>query len=95
MLERDIQRKILAYIKTLPCCHCFKVAQGAYSVIGVSDIICCCNGKFVALEVKTPKGKPTKLQLKFLERITNTGGIASIVRNIDDVKEILKGVCDE
>jgi len=94
MLEKNIQRKILQYLKTLPCCHCFKVAQGAYSTAGISDIICCCDGKFVAIEVKNEKGRPTTLQTKFIETIIKCNGIAFIARSVDDVKNILKEVCN-
>jgi len=93
MLERTIQRRILAYLKTLPCCHCFKVAQGMYSTAGISDIICCCNGKFIAIEVKNEKGKPTALQVKFLNTIKQKGGVAMIARSVNDVKKL--NLCKE
>jgi hypothetical protein len=43
---------------------------------------------FTAIEVKTPKGKPTPEQLHFLKRVKELGGIAGIARSVDDVLAI-------
>ena len=90
MLEKTIQRKILTYLRSRNDCVAFKVAQGPYSQKGISDIICCCRGKFYAFEVKTVTGRATPLQKQFISRVNIAGGVASIVRSVDDVKAILE-----
>lgn len=45
-------------------------------------------GQFVAIEVKTPTGKPTKDQLNFNKQISDKGGIALIARDVDDIENI-------
>lgn len=45
---------------------------------------------FTAIEVKTPKGKPTPAQTKFIEIVRKFGGIGAIVRSVDDAVELLK-----
>lgn len=61
---------------------------------GIPDIICCCVGKFIAIEVKAGKGKTTALQDRELTAIHNNGGIALVINenNINTVKEIITWV---
>lgn len=67
----------------------FKVLGGAFSLAGIPDLVGCIDGRFVALEVKTDKGKPSKIQLYIIECIKNAGGIAGVVRSYDDVLDLL------
>lgn len=46
---------------------------------------------FTALELKTKKLQATKEQLNFIEQVKLSGGIAGIVRKIEDVQEIKNG----
>ena len=43
--------------------------------------------QFVAVEVKTAKGRTTARQKKFLDFVTRSGGFARVARNIDDLTE--------
>ena len=45
-------------------------------------------GQFIAVEVKTPAGRPTKDQLNFNQQINHKGGIALFARNIEDIESI-------
>jgi hypothetical protein len=40
---------------------------------------------FTAVEIKTEKGIVSPEQKIFLENVKNSGGIAKIIRNIDDI----------
>jgi hypothetical protein len=44
---------------------------------------------FLALEVKTPKGKPTEEQINFIQQVRKAGGIAGVVRSVEDVEALL------
>lgn len=46
---------------------------------GVPDLLCCINGKFVALEIKAEAGRVSALQAHQIEEITAAGGIAMTV----------------
>jgi len=93
LTEKKIQGNILKYLKkTVKEGHFFKIHQGRYAQIGIADILGCFRGRFVAFEVKRPKGKLTVLQNLFLEKIREAGGIAEKVCSVDDVKEILENV---
>lgn len=46
--------------------------------------------KFVALECKTETGRPTTDQIRFLENVSNAGGLASIVRSETEALALLR-----
>jgi Holliday junction resolvase len=87
MKESQIQNRIIKYLNGI----------GAYSIKtivtnrnGSPDLICCFKGRYVALEVKAEKGIISKLQEHNIKLIRKSGGIAAIVRSVDDVKKVLE-----
>lgn len=90
MLEKDIVAAILRHLKSVPECFAWKTHGGMYGTAGIPDIICCYRGWFLALEVKTPTGKLTRLQEITIERIRAAGGEAHKVISVTEVKGILK-----
>jgi len=65
--------------------------QARSSMKGISDIIGIHpdDGRLIALEVKTAKGRPTPEQKDFIYHINRSGGIAGIVRSVEDVIKLL------
>ncbi|MDE7104280.1 MAG: VRR-NUC domain-containing protein [Ruminococcus sp.] len=49
------------------------------------------DGKAVFIEVKTPKGKPSKEQVKFLETMRKYGVIAGICRSAEEAINLING----
>ena len=49
------------------------------------------DGKAVFIEVKTPKGKPSAEQKKFLETMRKYGVIAGICRSPEEALNLIKG----
>jgi len=92
MLEKDITNAIMRYLKTIPGCFAWKEHGGMYGTSGLPDIICCIDGQFVVLEVKTPDGKVTKLQEVTLAKIQAAGGMGVVVRSVDEVKTIIETI---
>jgi len=92
MLEKDITNLILRYMKTVPDCFAFKEHGGMYGTAGLPDVICCIGGRFVALEVKVPGGRLTKLQETTLQKIQRAKGIAHKVTSLQEVKEIIQNL---
>ncbi len=92
MKEKTITNQILKYLKSLPECFAFKEHGGLYGTSGIPDIIVCYKGKFLAFEVKTEKGKLSKLQEMTIAKIQKANGMAFKVTSLEEVKEILKGV---
>lgn len=89
MNESEITKSILKYLKTLPRCFFWKEHGGIYGTSGIPDIIVCIDGRFIALEVKTQKGKTTPLQNAAIRKIRNSGGFAFVVRSIEEAKNAI------
>lgn len=58
---------------------------------GSADLVGIFNGRFVAIEVKTPKGRLKPEQRKFLDIVRKEGGIAGVARSPECTKKILDG----
>ncbi|HDZ5057846.1 TPA: VRR-NUC domain-containing protein [Campylobacter jejuni] len=86
MTESAIQRQIIDYLNSKNIYN-FKII--ACNKKGTPDIFCLINGLALFLEVKTKKGKVSKLQNYQIDRINELGGKAKIVRSVDDVKNII------
>lgn len=52
---------------------------GAYANNGTPDILVCLDGRFIAIEAKAGRGKPTALQIINLRRIHEAGGVAMVI----------------
>ena len=92
MLEKDIVAQIMRFLKTVPHCFAWKTHGSMYGTAGLPDVVCCYHGLFVGLEVKTPKGKLTKLQETTLQRIQAAKGQAFKVTSVEEVKKILQNL---
>lgn len=70
----------------------FSPYQAGMGRAGIPDIICCCDGFFLAIECKAGKGKTTALQDREIEKIRDHGGLALVVNedNINEVKEAIE-----
>lgn len=69
----------MALLKQLPNTYVMTIQQ--VSISGTPDLIICCNGWFVAWELKKDdSSKPTKLQEYTLNKIQKAGGVAVVVR---------------
>jgi VRR-NUC domain len=43
------------------------------------------DGRLLAVEVKSPTGRPTTEQTAFLKRVADNGGVAVLAKSVDDV----------
>lgn len=68
------------------------VVREAYATKrGISDLLVCYNGSFVALELKDDQGKPSPQQLKFIAKVVKAGGRAAVVRTLSQAFDLLCG----
>lgn len=88
--ETKIMREISDYLNKENIFH-FRINADA-TTVGLPDIMVCYKGRMVALEVKTPTGKPTDIQKRVVEEIVKCGGFGGFPTNVEDVKNILKKV---
>jgi len=82
--------------------HALLKAHGAYAVNyiggisannGTPDILACLNGRFIGIEAKAGKNKPTDLQTLNLKRIDEAGGLALVI-NETNMTELEVKLCD-
>ena len=70
--------------------YCEKIFGGGYQSSGIPDILCCYKGLFIAIEVKSPtgKGRASDIQKLKIKKIRESGGIAFVTDNLDEVKRL-------
>lgn len=86
--EKEITHGIRNLLKTFRIFH-WKNFGGPMGEKGVPDILGIYQGKFLGIEVKTPAGKLSDHQSRFLQNINAAGGIGFVARNLEDVIEKL------
>ena len=98
--EANIQKEIMLALSQAGC-TIFRNNTGAYrdgdrfirygvGGKGGSDLLgISYSGKFLAVEVKTAKGKPTNDQLNFINVVKSKNGIAFIARSAEEALQLL------
>jgi len=88
--EVKVKKQIKALLEKHGAYYFTPVTSG-FGSSGVPDFIACIKGKFVGIEAKAGKGKPTALQDKNLMDIMNSGGIAIVVNEhgLEDLSLLL------
>lgn len=72
-------------LKTCGIFH-YKNHGGLGSAPGLPDITGCLkDGRAFWIEVKTPAGRLSDHQVRFIKNIQDAGGIAFVARSVDDV----------
>ena len=85
MLERDIKKKIRAYLHNI---EGFYFPYNPYhGQAGIPDILGVFRGLFVAIEVKAPSGKVSKLQQHAMDTIVKNGGLVCLAYSVQDVED--------
>ena len=82
--EGKVKDKVVKILKQYGVYYFFPVT-GGYGASGIPDIICCHNGRFIAIECKAGKNKATPLQDAHIARIRAAGGVAVVINeeNVD------------
>ena len=97
-LEKDIQSAISQYLRAKKIFH-WRNNTGAvktnnrmisFGKKGSSDIFALHQGRFYAIEVKSPKGEHRSSQKQFQSDVEVSGGIYILARSVDDVINHLK-----
>lgn len=71
--EKNFENKVKGFLKEQGCWH-LKTWSNGVQRSGVPDLLICCNGNFLGVELKAPNGKPSELQLWNLRKIEESGG---------------------
>lgn len=88
--EGKVKARVTAILKERGVFHFSPMTHG-YGPSGVPDIIGCYKGRFIAIECKAGKNKPTPLQNRAIDRIRAAKGAALVINedNIDMVAFVL------
>jgi hypothetical protein len=103
--EGELVKAVLEYL-TLKGCYAFRNNSGLTvreykgkrhviraGVVGGADILGCTpDGRFLAIEAKIGRNKPTPAQLDFLDEIWTRGGIGIVVYPADYAEKIDKAL---
>lgn len=89
--EKIVKDKVVSVLKSEEVYYFFPATHG-FGRSGVPDIVCCVNGKFLAIECKAGNNKPTALQIREIESIRRNQGVAVVVdeTNWDMIRDLVK-----
>ena len=76
--EKNFENKVKSFLKDQGC-WVLKTWSNGVQRSGVPDLLVCCNGYFLGVELKAESGKPSDLQLWNIEKIREAGGIAIVL----------------
>jgi len=80
--EKSFENKVKKFLKDQGFWH-LKTWSNGVQRSGVPDVLACCNGWFVGIELKADKGKPSALQIYNLKKIEESGGYAILLYPAD------------
>ena len=88
--EKNFENRIKKFLEDEGCWF-VKFFANAYTKSGIPDLLVCCNGYFVAVEVKAPNGKPSELQKWNIEKINQSRGYGVILYpdQFEDFKKLI------
>ncbi len=94
--EKQFENKVKRYLKSKNIYY-FKYFGNAYSTPGILDLTLCVNGRFVAVELKSEKGKVSVLQEYNIKEIKRCGGIAIVLRpsEFEEFKVLIESLLNE
>ena len=90
MLEKEVEKFLVRQVKKLGGISFKFISPGN---AGVPDrIVILPNGKVLFVELKTDKGKLTKLQEVQIKKISDLGADVRVLRGIEGVKEFINEI---
>ena len=90
--DKNFENRIKSFLKSNNCYFIKYWGGGEFTKAGVPDILACCNGRFLGIEVKAKNGKPSPLQIHNLKKIDEAGGYGILL--YPDHFELFKNFID-
>ena len=89
--EKNFENRVKKFLKEQGCWFVKYWGGGQFTKAGVPDLLICCNGHFIAAEIKAPNGKPSDLQLWNIEQIRKAGGFADVLypKDFEEFKKLI------
>lgn len=91
--EKKFELKVRKFLEEQGC-WVLKTWSNGTQRTGVPDLLVCCCGVFLGIEIKAERGKPTPLQLWNIDKIKEAGGLAMVLypKNFEDFKQVILGL---
>lgn len=95
MTEKQFEKKVKAFLDEQGVWW-LKTWSNGIQREGVPDLLICCNGYFLGVELKNETGHPSALQLWNIDQIRKAGGIAIVLYpdQFDEFKEFIEEMND-
>lgn len=77
--EKTFENKVKAFLADQGCWFVKYWGGGEFTKAGIPDLLICCNGKFLGVELKAKNGKPSELQKWNIAKIKEAGGVGLIL----------------
>lgn len=77
--EKNFENKVKKFLKEKGCWILKYWGGAAFTKSGIPDLLVCCDGRFLGIELKAPKGRPSDLQIYNLREIDRSGGYAILL----------------
>jgi pantoate kinase len=89
--EVKVKKQIRKILDAAGAYYAMPIGTG-YGNSGVPDFLVCHKGRFIAVEAKAGKNKPTALQDAHLDRIRAAEGTALVINedNLHELEKVLK-----
>lgn len=90
--EKNFENRVKKYLEEKGCWLIKYWGGAAYTKAGVPDLLVCCNGKFLGIELKATNGRPSQLQLYHLRKIKAAGGFGCLLypRHFEQFKQFIE-----
>lgn len=89
--EKSFENKVKSFLKSKNIWFVKFFANG-FTKKGVPDLLCCVDGRFLAIEIKAKNGHPSELQKYQIQKIKDSGGLAIILypHNFEEFKNFIE-----
>ena len=89
--EKQFEEKVKRFLKDEGCWFIKYWGGAAFTKAGIPDLLICCNGHFLGVEIKAPKGRASELQVHNIKEIIKAGGHAMVLypKDFDKFKQLI------
>ncbi len=93
MREKAFENQVKTFL-TSRGCWWVKTFSDGYQRAGIPDLIVCCKGRFIGVELKSETGRASKLQEHEISEIRKADGLAMVLRpqGFEKFKEMIDGL---
>ena len=96
MKEKTFENKVKAFLNDQGVWW-LKTWSNGIQREGVPDLLICCNGYFIGVELKNETGYPSELQMWNIHQIRIAGGVAIVLypQQFEAFKSMIKDINDD